>query len=419
VVDDNRRIKAGGAFGIVVASVIAAASSLLISWIAARVLTPAETAQFLVFWGVLFAIYGSLSGIQAETTRALSSIRLQGHPAHGPSALLAGLLVGGGAAVLVALTSIFWSERLLPAGHPWTVLAVVIAAVLYAGHATIAGASAGLGYWSTYSALMASESMTRLIAAVAAASLGSLIGLQYACLAAGTVWLAFLLGSPRARLAVQTRTDVPLVRQLRNHGYAVISAAATAALLVGYPVIFAATSSLAQVQQSAGILLAVQLTRAPILIPLQAFQGVAIGTFVAQRERGAASLIRPVLAIATIAAFGAVLAWLTGPWIMTTLFGDSYTVSAALLAALTGAGGAVAVLTLTGSAALAANLHRSFMAGWVASTVAAIALLVVVPGGTEVRVAASLCVAPLIGISIHLIAISRTTRSLHAETVRT
>lgn len=401
-------IGARGASGIGVASGIAAAAGFLISLVVARTLSPADTAQFLIFWGVLFGIFGTLSGIQSETTRAVRSAVLAeraGRGRHTTRVLTAGLIVGAAVSAGLLASSALWADKLLPDGQPWVIGAVALAGFAYSGHATLAGAAAGGQDWRLYSWLMGSESVVRLLCVVAVAlTAATVVGVELACTLASLVWVVFLLCSRDARGAIRARSDVALPALLRQHSYALVSAAATAALIVGFPIMFSLTSSAAAIASSAGLLLAVQLTRAPIMIPLQAFQGVAIASFVNQRDRGLRALARPVALIVGVSAGGAILAWLVGPWLM-LIFGPDYVVDGPILALLTLGAGGMAVLTLTGAAALASGLHRVYTLGWITATFASFALLMV-PASSDVRVTLSLCVAPLAGILTHGLGIS-------------
>ncbi|MGB4918477.1 MAG: hypothetical protein WBO89_12275, partial [Propionicimonas sp.] len=56
----------------VVAGVVSAAAGFVALIIAARSLTVEDNAAFLVFWSVVFALTGSLSGMQGETSRAMT-----------------------------------------------------------------------------------------------------------------------------------------------------------------------------------------------------------------------------------------------------------------------------------------------------------------------------------------------------------
>ena len=72
----------------------------------------------------------------------------------------------------------------------------------------------------------------------------------------------------------------------------------------------------------------------------------------------------------SVGAIGVVLAALAGPWLLRAGFGAEYIASGALLAWLTAGAVAIAVLTVTGAATVAAALHRAYSVGWVSATVA-------------------------------------------------
>jgi len=67
---------------------------------------------------------------------------------------------------------------------------------------------------------------------------------------------------------------------------------------------------------------------------------------------------------------------------------------------------AIALLTLTGAAAVAAALHRAYSIGWVSATVAS-ALLLLLPLGLETRTVIALLCGPMVGIAVHLAALAR------------
>ena len=67
---------------------------------------------------------------------------------------------------------------------------------------------------------------------------------------------------------------------------------------------------------------------------------------------------------------------------------------------------AIAVLTVTGAATVAAALHRAYSVGWVSATVAS-ALLLTLPLALETRTVVALVCGPLVGIAVHLGALAR------------
>jgi O-antigen/teichoic acid export membrane protein len=141
-------------------------------------------------------------------------------------------------------------------------------------------------------------------------------------------------------------------------------------------------------------------------VPLTAMQGNLIAHFVDQRTARLRALLAPAGLVAGIGAVGVLAAGLVGPWLLQAAFGPDYHAAGGLLAWLTAAALAIAMLTLTGAATVAAALHRSYALGWVCATVAAM-LLLLLPLPLETRTVVALLCGPLVGIGVHLIALAR------------
>jgi O-antigen/teichoic acid export membrane protein len=138
-------------------------------------------------------------------------------------------------------------------------------------------------------------------------------------------------------------------------------------------------------------------------------QGNLVAHFVDQRSDRVRALIAPAAIIGGIGAVGVVAAGLVGPWLLRVAFGPQYQASGALLAWLPAAGVAIAMLTLTGAAAVAAALHRAYSLGWVGATVAS-GLLLLLPLPLPTRTVVGLLCGPLVGIFVHLLALARAGR---------
>jgi O-antigen/teichoic acid export membrane protein len=154
------------------------------------------------------------------------------------------------------------------------------------------------------------------------------------------------------------------------------------------------------------VILAVTLTRAPLLVPLTAMQGNLIAHFVDQRKQRLRALVAPAAVVMGLGLLGVVAAGVFGPWLLRSAFGPEYLADGALLAWLTAAAVAIALLTLTGAATVAAALHRAYSLGWVLATVAS-ALLLLLPLSLESRTVIALLCGPVIGIAVHLGALAR------------
>jgi hypothetical protein len=196
---------------------------------------------------------------------------------------------------------------------------------------------------------------------------------------------------------------VRTVEFLRGAAHSITAAGASAILVMGFPVLLQATYG--ELGAAGGVvILAVTVTRAPLLVPLTAMQGNLIAHFVDQRGRRLRALSTPAAAIAALGAVGAVAAALLGPWLLRTVFGPDYRADGLLLAGLTTAATAIALLTLTGAATVAAALHRAYALGWVGATVVS-TLLLLLPLELPIRTVVALMCGPLVGIAVHLTAL--------------
>lgn len=404
---------ARGTAGVGIASLVAAGAGYLVLLITARTLSKADNADFLTFWSLLFFLFGTLGGLQSEVTRAVHEsgvavrARAGTEPPRPARVLAVAGVVGLALAAVTATTAPVWAPSVLtPAPLALTCL-VVVGALAFAGHAGTAGSLAGSGRWTTFSGLVGAEATVRLVLVGVAAALGAgVVGLAAATAAAAGTWLVVTAAVPAVRAAAGRRTGAPLAAMVRPTALAMLGAASNAALVVGFTVLLRATTDDRVFDAAAPLILAIQLTRAPLLIPLGAYQGMAITYVLRHRDRGLAPLVRIAGAVVAAGVVAAGLAAAVGPWLMATLFGASYRVDGLILFELTLAAAVLALLTLTGAAAIAVRAHGAFSLGWVAATVAAAACLLL-PASIETRAVLGLAVGPLVGVVVHAVAVRR------------
>jgi hypothetical protein len=401
-----------GVASVGVASAVAAASGYLVLVIVARYVEPSVNADFLVYWSLLFGGFGILGGLQQEATRSVGSVELGGTTGARRTRILPWslTLAAAGAAVAACLAP-WWRPQLLD-GQPVLPVAVLcVAGVAFAGHVTLVGALAGRRQWTTSSFLIGAESALRVVLTVLAVVVGAdLVGLEVAVSASAVLWVVMLPLSRRLRAATGAQADSGPGRMVARQVQAMLAAAGAAALVVGYPTLLRATTPDAQWATAAPLVLAISLTRAPLLMPLNAFQGVAISYFLDPRRKRGAALVRILAVVVAVGVVGATAAFAVGPWLMATLFGESYRVDGPLLLGLTLASTALAVVTLTGSAALALGRHLAYAGGWfLATAVSAAVLLTDLPLAT--RAVMSLAVGPVAGACVHLLAVRSASRA--------
>jgi hypothetical protein len=284
---------------------------------------------------------------------------------------------------------------------------VVLLSVGLAGfclHATLLGMLAGAGRWTQYGFLMVTDASMRVAVAAATFAVSwGLVGYLWATVCGAVAWLVLLVASPSTRAAARLVACGDTAAFLRGAAHAIAAAGASAILVMGFPVLLKATSG--DLGATGGVvILAVTLTRAPLLVPLTAMQGNLIAHFVDQRADRFRALAGPSAVVLGLGFLGVLMAWLAGPWLLRVGFGAEYDADGALLAWLTAAAVSIALLTLTGAAAVAAALHRAYSLGWIGATVAS-TLLLLLPLELETRTVVALLCGPLVGIVVHLAAL--------------
>ena len=391
-----------------VATVLSALCGYAILYLAARDLAPAGFSVFSVFWGAFGLFTGAANGLLQEATRevriAVQAGARTAEPQPGPhlQPIRVAALVAVAAGLLIAGTAPLWAGHVFVESTPLSVVLLSVGLAGFCLHATLLGVLAGTDGWTQYGTLMVTDAGIRVAVAVAAFVLGwGLDGYLWATVAGSMSWLILLLASPVARSAAGIHTPGTPRTFLTGSAHSIAAAGASAILVMGFPVLLQATSR--DLGATGGvIILAVTLTRAPLLVPLTAMQGNLIAHFVDNRRLRA--LLTPTLMLAGLGALAVVAAGLLGPWLLRTLFGPEYAASGALLAWLTAGAVAIAFLTLTGAATVAAALHRAYAVGWVSATVAA-ALLLLLPLDLQTRTIVALMCGPLVGIVVHLAAL--------------
>ncbi|CAN7645654.1 lipopolysaccharide biosynthesis protein [Mycolicibacterium frederiksbergense] len=392
-----------------IATALSALCGYAVLYLAARDLDPAGFSLFGVFWGAFGLVSGAANGLLQESTREVRAMRGQHRPAATTRPMRIAAVVGIGSAVLIAVTAPLWSARVFTEDQLLSVVLLSIGLAGFCLHATLLGMLAGVDRWTQYGSLMVTDAVFRVAIAATAFVLGwGLAGFLWATVAGSVAWLILLALSPATRDAARLTAAGSARTFLTGAFHSVAAAGASAVLIMGFPVLLKATTG--ELGAAGGVvILAVTLTRAPLLVPLTAMQGNLIAHFVDQSHRRLRALVVPAVAVTTIGGVGVVAAWSAGPWLLRSAFGPDYQIAGGLLAWFTAGAVAIALLTLTGAAAVAAALHRAYAAGWVGATLAAVALLLL-PLDLETRTVIALLCGPIVGIAVHLYALAAADR---------
>ncbi|WP_304023905.1 hypothetical protein [Rothia mucilaginosa] len=404
-------------------SLLAAVSTLVVTMIAQRALNGSELTEFLLFWAALFTVTGIITGIQPEVTRAVGTARTQtvsaeGSAPQGARVVTVTAALGAIAGALVLVSSPLWAGQQIPHSAAVGVTVMAVGVFLYALQATMSGVTAGEDRWYLFAAVGGLESAGRLILMLAAALLiPSLAGLEAVTVIPMGLWLILAFVTVSGRRLWVARADVPAGRLITNILWSFLSSAAAAVLMMGFPNVLKVSGAAEREPVVLGtLILAISITRSPIMIPLQAFQGVAVSAFLKQRHRPVAAFIKPAAAVVAVGAVGALAAYLVGPLLFRLIYPPAAGAESAYEAAASGitlgalvfASALLALMTLSGNMALAVNQHRIYLAGWVVAAAVTLSLAFLIPAPLVPRAIVALAVGPVCGFVVHMVGVSVT-----------
>ncbi|MGV0790441.1 hypothetical protein [Mycolicibacterium sp. XJ1819] len=392
------------------ATALSALCGYAVLYLAARDLEPEGFSVFAVFWGAFGLVTGAAFGLLQEATREVrSTVYTEEIVAPRTHPMRVAAMVGFVAAAAIAISAPLWSPQVFVESRWLSVALLSIGLAGFCLHTTLLGMLAGLNRWTAYGTLMVTDAGLRVVVAAATFVVGwGLAGYLWATVAGAIAWLIMLATSPTTRHAARLLTPGGTASFLRGASHSIAAAGASAILVMGFPVLLKATSG--DLGATGGVvILAVTLTRAPLLVPLTAMQGNLIAHFVDQRAARLRALLAPAAAVTGVGMLGVLAAGVLGPWLLRSAFGAEYLADGALLAWLTAAAIAIALLTLTGAATVATALHRAYSLGWVSATVAS-TLLLLLPLSLQTRTVIALLCGPLVGIAVHMGALARSGR---------
>ena len=367
----------------------------------AGVIGSSRYAIFAVFWSMLYLLIGALSGIQQEVTRAtfraqFSSTRVS--RARG-FAVVGAVLVFA----LVIGSATIWVGLVFPAEGWALVWPVAVGAASYVGVATFAGSLFGIGEWTTLAVMIATDGVMRLAAlAIALMFTSDIPTLAWAVALPFPVTLLVIWPIFRRRLVGMSDLDVGYRKLTTNVAKTIAAATATAVIISGFPLVLGVTSSGTPTEQLSVLILAITLTRAPVVITAMSLQGYLIVRF----RQDPASVWRTLwLGLAGVTALAAVLAvvgLIAGPGTLVAIFGEEYRIDGHVIAALIASSALVGALCISGPAELAAGRHGHYAAGWIVGAIGTIGMLLI-PSDFTARVISALVVGPSLGLVVHLV----------------
>lgn len=385
-----------GLRAVLVATAVAGISGYAIQLLAPALLTSQEYVAFSVLWSTLFLGGAAISGVQQEVARSV-------HPRAGGGGgrLLVRFALGAGmiVAAVATLVAVALGNALLPGGVVPVAVALVIGFAGYLATSVLTGVFYGLHLWAGVAFSVIADAILRVLLVVVGLALGWSLEVLALCvsvpfgLAAASAWLIF-----RRRLVRSLTVDVGLRRLVAHVAGTVVAAGGSGVMISGLPMVMGLTSR-ADGPATAALLLAITVTRAPIVIPVIALQSFLISTVFRGGTVRPARIVRFIglLALAGVGLAG--FGWLLGPAIIDLISSGRFALTALEGAVIVFSAVIVAGMCVTGPALIALRRHTANAAGWAAAAVLTIVLLV---AGGDAGVAAALLVAPAAGLVIHV-----------------
>ncbi|PCE14952.1 hypothetical protein AUC47_02090 [Microbacterium sp. SZ1] len=370
---------------------------------APRLLDGSSYVSFSVTWSTVYLGVAAMSGVQQEVARAARPSR-----DHKPNTVLRSFTLSAIAVVIVvALGVAAWlTATTLPL--PFVALGTVlsIAFVGYLVNAVLSGALYGLQLWRGVALITALDAVLRIIFLAVAFALGAdplWLGLGIAFpfgLSFALAWLVLRRGVV-GRFAL----DVGFAKLSRNVLSTVGAAACSGVMISGLPLLIGATSATIPASAVGALLMAINLTRAPIVVPVVAMQSYLISAVFRDRDSVAPRRLFGLLGVAiTVMAALSATAYFVGPWLVALISAGSFDIDAHVIAIVVFSAGLVALMCVTGPALVARGGHLANVVGWSLAAALTVACLVL-PVDFTVRTLLALTAPAIAGLAAHVIAL--------------
>lgn len=399
--------------GIMLGTLVMGASGFLVLILTAAGFGAGDYALFGVFWSALYFVVAVVTGAQHEATRA----SLDPAPGRRTSLLVFALSLAAALFVVVAASSVWWSDAAFGEGHHRLGVLVAAGGAGFALNCVVAGGLAGAGAWGGFTAMLVVEGVVRAgTVAVVIAAGGSVESAAWVVVMTYPLTLAVVAPAVSRARVWTAHVPASLGRLWRNTAQTMTASAGVGALITGFPVLMSATSRDEPAAVLGALTLAVMLTRAPLLVPLTGMQSFLVSAF-ARPGRSPWPLLNRLLAAAVaVAAVLSLAAGLIGDQVLTGIFGEEFSVGSGTLALLVASSGGLAAMALVAPALIARGALAGNALAWVMASVVATIVLAAAPWGLGWRAGVSLAAGPCVGLVIQLVVLRRNThRGLRSD----
>ena len=412
------RARVSGVSQILGATVIAGVAAYVVTWLVPHQIGLANYALFAVFWSFLYLVVGTLSGIQQEVTRGT---RVRSGPRSRRVARASGFAIAAASAVIVGVwaTAPFWVGATFShvgnhgGSHGGTLLVwpLAVGTASYVLVAVFCGSLYGTARWRALAVMIGGDALLRLLLiAVTLSFTTNVVALAWATVIPFPLTLLIVGLWMRRSLVGNSQLDVGYRALSWNVARTMLAAAATGAMVSGFPLLLGLTAATERPATVGLYILAITLTRAPLIVVAMSLQSYFVVAF----KSPGATFWRNFLRLqALILGSGIVLAlagWWLAPAIFAFLFNGAQ-VQGWFIAVLVLSSALVGSLCISAPAVLARGQHFVYAAGWlVAAVITIVALLL--PLEFTARTLVALIVGPIAGLLIHGTYLARSVSTL-------
>lgn len=398
---------------ILIATVIAGVLGYVIQLLAPVLLKEqASYVTFSVLWSTVYLCVSAMSGVQQEVARAA-------HPSttHAPNTVLRSFTIV--AAVVIVIVGLVLGFLLASSVLPESALALATAlCIALAGYllvTVLSGVMYGLSLWRAVAILTVLDAVIRAVLLTIAFALqmpSAVIAFGIAFpfgLTAAIVWIRV-----RKRVVGSFALDVTFPTLAKNVTSTVSAAICMGAMISGLPLLIGLTGRTEDPSVVGAVILAITLSRAPIVVPVIALQSFLISAVFRDRSRIDGRAVARLLPSAGGAiAVLAVLAAFVGPTIIDLVSAGKFQIDSPMMATIVVSAGLVAMMCISGPALVALRLHIGNLAGWACAAVLTVICLLV-PLELHAKVGTALIFPVVVGFAVHFVALlsrsSKTTK---------
>lgn len=371
-----------------------------------RILSPAEYATFMTFWGLLFGVGSALSPLEQEVAR----LSAEAHVKQGKVSVdvLRALTVAVSVVVVVGLVPLIPAVNTkLFAGHYALGVIVLVAGIAFAAQFAVRGLLVGRDEVTSYSWLLVAEAAIRPVAigVLVAVGLAQIVPFGIAVGLGSFAWLLFARRAGRhVDRSVAGEGWGPMARRVL---ILLLGAALTASVITGFPAMVALLAPGGDSTKLGAFYAALAVARIPLLL-FAAVQALAVPMVVrlSTSEDGRRRLRRLLTLGAAgglvLAAVAAGVAFLIGPWLVQLLYGHDYVVAGWAVAGLMWSAVLLAMIQLLAAVLVAGKRVSHVLSTWAVVAVSTGLTLAFWPGDTLVRATVGLIVGPTLGLLLSL-----------------